>query len=173
MTPAKRQNFERLLNPRHIAFVGGRDAITAITEARRRGFAGQMWAVNPTRADESQNMQDSPGPGKWRGGAGVIKGSTLLEAENTVMSYICDRERAVVWGVEGGLPSMPHGLMVEHVDTGEEEWLGSVFSNYKIKSGDKFTRPTAGGAASDPGGGRTPPRALPRVPGDFLCDGEA
>ena len=101
--------------------------------------------VNPTRADEFQIKQDSPGPGKWRGGAGVIKASTLLEAENTVMSYICDRERAVVWGVEGGLPSMPHGLMVEHVDTGEEEWLGSVFSNYKIKSGDKFTRPTAGG----------------------------
>jgi N-methylhydantoinase B len=101
--------------------------------------------VNPTRADEFQIKQDSPGPGKWRGGAGVIKGSTLLEAENTVISYICDRERAVVWGVEGGLPSMPHGLMIEHADTGEEKWLGSVFSNYKIKSGDRFTRPTAGG----------------------------
>lgn len=101
--------------------------------------------VNPTRADEFQIKQDSPGPGKWRGGAGVIKASTLLEADNTVMSYICDRERAVVWGVEGGLPSMPHGLMVQHADTGEEKWLGSVFSNYKIKSGDKFTRPTAGG----------------------------
>ncbi|MEW9921274.1 hydantoinase B/oxoprolinase family protein [Marimonas sp. MJW-29] len=101
--------------------------------------------VNPTRADEFQIKQDSPGPGKWRGGAGVIKGSTLLEAENTVISYICDRERAVVWGIEGGLPSMPHGLMIEHSDTGEEKWLGSVFSNYKIKSGDRFTRPTAGG----------------------------
>ncbi|UOA14581.1 MULTISPECIES: hydantoinase B/oxoprolinase family protein [Sulfitobacter] len=101
--------------------------------------------VNPTRADEFQIKQDSPGPGKWRGGAGVIKASTLLEADNTVMSYICDRERAVVWGVEGGLPSMPHGLMVEHAETGEQNWLGSVFSNYKIKSGDRFTRPTAGG----------------------------
>ena len=40
---------------------------------------------------------------------------------------------------------MPHGLMIEHADTGEKKWLGSVFSNYKIKSGDKFTRPTAGG----------------------------
>ncbi|TNJ46840.1 hydantoinase B/oxoprolinase family protein [Phaeobacter sp. B1627] len=101
--------------------------------------------VNPTRADEFQIKQDSAGPGKWRGGAGVIKASTLLEADNTVISYICDRERAVVWGVEGGLPSMPHGLMVEHADTAEQHWLGSVFSNYKIRSGDKFTRPTAGG----------------------------
>lgn len=68
MTPAQRRNFDRLLNPRHIAFVGGRDAITAITEARRRGFAGQMWAVNPTRADLAgvpcfpsvQDLPDAP-----------------------------------------------------------------------------------------------------------------
>lgn len=49
MTPKKRQNFERLLNPRHIAFVGGADAAVAIGEARRAGFAGEMWVVNPRR----------------------------------------------------------------------------------------------------------------------------
>ena len=51
MTPARRANFQRLLKPRHIAFVGGRDATIAINEARRIGFAGQMWAVNPKRDD--------------------------------------------------------------------------------------------------------------------------
>ncbi len=51
MTPTRRANFERLLKPRHIAFVGGRDATIAVREARRRGFAGQMWAVNPRRDD--------------------------------------------------------------------------------------------------------------------------
>ena len=51
MTPERRANFQRLLRPRHIAFVGGRDATIAINEARRRGFAGQMWAVNPTRTE--------------------------------------------------------------------------------------------------------------------------
>jgi acyl-CoA synthetase (NDP forming) len=49
MTPAQRLNFHRLLNPKQIAFVGGRDAIVAINEARRRGFTGEMWAVNPKR----------------------------------------------------------------------------------------------------------------------------
>lgn len=49
MTPAKRSNFQRLLTPRHIAFVGGTDAGIAIGEARRAGFAGQMWVVNPRR----------------------------------------------------------------------------------------------------------------------------
>ncbi len=51
MTPQQRVNFARLLNPRHIAFVGGRDAAMAIREARRRGFAGQIWPVNPSRAE--------------------------------------------------------------------------------------------------------------------------
>ncbi|WP_299848880.1 acetate--CoA ligase family protein [uncultured Roseovarius sp.] len=51
MTPARRQNFERLLTPRHIAFVGGADAAVAIGEARRAGFAGAMWAVNPKRTE--------------------------------------------------------------------------------------------------------------------------
>ena len=51
MTPERRANFQRLLRPRHIAFIGGRDATIAINEAHRRGFQGQMWAVNPKRAE--------------------------------------------------------------------------------------------------------------------------
>jgi acetate---CoA ligase (ADP-forming) len=51
MTPQRRANLQRLLKPRHIAFIGGRYAEIAIVEARRRGFAGQMWAVNPKRRE--------------------------------------------------------------------------------------------------------------------------
>lgn len=53
MTPLRRANFKRLLTPRHIAFVGGGDAAIAVTEARRRGFQGRIWAVNPNRSDLS------------------------------------------------------------------------------------------------------------------------
>ena len=51
MTPKQRQNFDRLLSPRHIAFVGGRDALIAIGEAKRRGFKGEYWPVNPRREE--------------------------------------------------------------------------------------------------------------------------
>lgn len=101
--------------------------------------------VNPTRTEEFQILRDSAGPGKWRGGMGLNKASVLLEAENAVMSYICDRERAVVWGVEGGLPSMPHGLSLTRTGEDGPTWLGSVFSDHPIGTGDRFTRPTAGG----------------------------
>jgi N-methylhydantoinase B len=101
--------------------------------------------VNPTRTTEFQIKQDSAGPGKWRGGVGVQKTSLLLEAEGAVMSYICDRERAVVWGIEGGLPSMPHGLTIRRAGDDQDQWLGSVFSDYPVFTGDEFARPTAGG----------------------------
>ena len=51
MNPLRRANLQRILKPRHIAFIGGRDATIAVNEARRRGFKGQMWAVNPKRPD--------------------------------------------------------------------------------------------------------------------------
>ena len=50
MTPALRANFERLLRPRHIAFIGGADAEVAVGEAHRRGYAGAIWPVNPRRS---------------------------------------------------------------------------------------------------------------------------
>lgn len=51
MTPAQRDNLARLLSPRHIAFVGGRDCLTAIGEAERRGFKGSIWPVSPSRRE--------------------------------------------------------------------------------------------------------------------------
>ena len=32
------------------------------------------------------------------------------ERERTVMSYCCDRARSITWGMNGGLPSIPHGV---------------------------------------------------------------
>lgn len=51
MKPTLRKNLARLLSPKHIAFIGGRDCATAIGEARRRGFSGAIWPVNPSRSD--------------------------------------------------------------------------------------------------------------------------
>lgn len=53
MTPVRRTNFERLLRPRHIAFIGGADAAVAVGEALRRGYEGQIWPVNPKRREMS------------------------------------------------------------------------------------------------------------------------
>ncbi len=89
-------------------------------------------------------ITDSGGPGEFRGGCGIQKGGLLTQVEDTVISVCCDRSRSVTWGIKGGLPSIPHGNWL-NPDTDKEEFLGAFFSNVKIKSGDKFTRPSAGG----------------------------
>ncbi len=60
------------------------------------------------------------------------------------MSYCCDRARSVTWGIFGGLPSIPHGAIL-NPNTEKERYLGTIFSNVKIQKGDVFTRPSAGG----------------------------
>ena len=60
------------------------------------------------------------------------------------MSYSCDRARSIAWGIEGGLPSLPHGVWLNPGSDGER-FLGAVFSNVPIVAGDMFTRPSAGG----------------------------
>jgi N-methylhydantoinase B len=87
--------------------------------------------------------EDSGGPGRFRGGLGVVKGGLLTDAERTVMSYLCDRERAITWGIQGGLPSNPHGVSVER--DGVRTFVGAQFADLQIEAGTSFERPSAGG----------------------------
>jgi len=100
--------------------------------------------LTPVLTTEHRIITDSGGPGEFRGGCGVQKGGLLTNVEDSVMSVCCDRSRAVTWGIQGGLPSIPHGTWL-NPGTDEEQYLGAFFSNVPVKSGDSFTRPSAGG----------------------------
>ena len=45
------KSLDRLLRPRSIAFIGGRHAEEALHQCRKLGFAGEVWPVNPRRAE--------------------------------------------------------------------------------------------------------------------------
>ena len=100
--------------------------------------------LNPVLTSRHEISIDSAGPGRFRGGCGVEKGGVITDATQTVMSYCCDRGRSVTWGIEGGLPSVPHGVWLNK-GTSDERYLGATFSNVSVKAGDAFTRPSAGG----------------------------
>ncbi|KMY55557.1 N-methylhydantoinase [Bacillus sp. FJAT-27231] len=100
--------------------------------------------LSPVITTKHEIVTDSAGPGQFRGGCGVEKGGILTDANDTVMSYCCDRSRSVTWGIFGGLPSTPHGAWLNK-DTEDRKFLGAIFSNIKLKKGDMFTRPSAGG----------------------------
>jgi len=47
----RRENLERLIRPRHIAFVGGASAGYAAAQCLSFGFPGEVWGVNPRRSE--------------------------------------------------------------------------------------------------------------------------
>ncbi|PIK70816.1 methylhydantoinase [Methylobacterium frigidaeris] len=149
----------------------GKDGSNVTTACFGTGLMSQpvegQERANPILTTEYEILTDSAGPGRWRGGAGVRKTSVMLEAEDSVISYICDRERAVVWGIEGGLPSMPHGLSLTRAGQ-SEEWLGSVFSDVPIGPGDTFSRPTAGGGGFGDPLERDPAKVVEDVADDYV-----
>ena len=49
MNSLKKENLKRLMSPKNIAFFGGNDVRIAIKEAKRRGFRGPIWPINPKR----------------------------------------------------------------------------------------------------------------------------
>ncbi len=51
MSPERRRNLQRLLKPRHVALIGGADAVTVAGECARIGFEGPIWPVNPKREE--------------------------------------------------------------------------------------------------------------------------
>jgi N-methylhydantoinase B len=155
----------------------GRDGCNVTTACFGTGLQSQpvegQERGSPILTTEYQVLTDSPGPGKWRGGAGVRKTSVLREADQTVISYICDRERAVVWGINGGLPSMPHGLSLTRKGGDRVDWLGSAFSDVPLREGDIFSRPTAGGGGFGDPLERDPALVCDDVANDYVSIGRA
>lgn len=100
--------------------------------------------LSPILTTNHEIIPDSGGPGEYRGGCGVEKGGKLEQIENTIMSYCCDRSRSIPWGIFGGLPSIPHGAWLNKGKS-DEQYLGTIISDLKLKEGDDFTRPSAGG----------------------------
>ncbi|WAL39980.1 hydantoinase B/oxoprolinase family protein [Brevibacterium sp. BRM-1] len=100
--------------------------------------------LSPVLTTQHAISRDSGGPGRYRGGCGIDKGGILTDAAGTVMSYCCDRGRSVTWGIQGGLPSIPHGVWL-NPDAADRRYLGAAFSNVPIGPGDHFQRPSAGG----------------------------
>ena len=123
--------------------------------------------LTPVLTTMHQIGTDSGGPGRFRGGCGVEKGGTLTDADNTVMSYCCDRARSITWGIEGGLPSIPHGVWLNK-DTEGEKFLGSIFSSVPVEPGDTFFRPSAGGGGFGDPLDRTAEEVLEDVIDDYV-----
>ncbi|MFK3797121.1 hydantoinase B/oxoprolinase family protein [Pseudomonas sp. NPDC088444] len=118
-------------------------------------------------------LVDSAGPGKWRGGVGVVKSVVARNVENTVISYASERERSIVWGLDGGLPGIPNGVTFHPADGSNSQWLGAAFSDFPVNQGDKFSRTTSGGGGFGDPLERDPQHVLNDVIDGYVSIGRA
>jgi N-methylhydantoinase B len=83
------------------------------------------------------------------------------------MSYSCDRERSITFGIEGGLPGYPHGARLDP-NTGDERFLGAIFSGVPVREGNEFDRPSSGGGGFGDPLERDPALVLEDVIDDYV-----
>jgi N-methylhydantoinase B/oxoprolinase/acetone carboxylase alpha subunit len=117
----------------------------------------------PLEVEEFRLVQDSGGPGTFRGGLTLTKTVRCTDTELNV-SYMSDRQKINPWGLHGGLGGAKAGLLYQR--GGGAEWLTisqafnkvspSKFSNVRVRPGDRLR------ISSPAGGGWGPPRERSR-----------
>lgn len=148
----------------------GKDGANATAPVFGAGLAVQSLEGQerdtPLITSQHSIVTDSAGPGEYRGGCGLRKGGQMLECENSVISYCSDRARSITWGINGGLPGIPHGVTLTR--NGDTEEMGTVFSSEPINEGDEFVRPSSGGGGFGDPLDRDPGAVLEDVKDDYV-----
>jgi N-methylhydantoinase B len=148
----------------------GKDGANATAPVFGAGLAVQSLEGQerdtPLLTSQHSIVTDSAGPGEFRGGCGLRKGGRILECESAVMSCCTDRARSITWGINGGLPGIPHGVSL--TQDGEQTEMGTVFSNHPISEGDEFVRPSSGGGGFGDPLERDPEAVVEDVKDDYV-----
>lgn len=115
----------------------------------------------PLRVLRYELIPDSGGPGRFRGGEGILKEIQVLVP--VLFSAHSDRHRLVPWGIKGGLPGKP-GRFTLYSPKHEPLRIPSKVSGVKILKNEILRVQTAGG-----GGYGSPRMRHPeKVQTDFL-----
>ena len=96
----------------------------------------------PLRINRYGLIPDSEGPGRYRGGMGMVREITLLESEATV-TISSDRNQIRPWGVLGGKSARPASCRLSD-QTGKQLSLRSKDTR-RVSQGDTIVTMTSGG----------------------------
>jgi N-methylhydantoinase B len=143
----------------HFGPGGGRTMMDGVDCDPNSMFSGQQGAYGssieileaeyPLRHEYFRVWTDSAGPGKWRGGAAVIKEVTFT-APADLTTRVVDRCRIPPAGLAGGKPGRGGGWIINRGR--EDEWRPAVkATNVPIEGGTTVTMlVSAGGGYGDP-----------------------
>lgn len=100
-------------------------------------------ADNRIRVEAYTVRPDSGGPGRYRGGCGVIFTVRVLEDETEILGRGLERFVFRPWGMEGGAAGAPARVIL-NIGTSDEKDLGKI-DLVRANAGDTITVMTAGG----------------------------
>ena len=142
----------------------GNDAIYLV--AQENYPAEFLDAVFPVRVREYAIHADTGGPGRWRGGCGMVREVELL-ADEGMVSVRIDSVEHPPWGVGGGHSARP-GRCVINPGRSDERVLGPLSDGNIVRRGDVIRVETGGGGGWGHPFDREPERVLADVLGGFV-----
>ena len=128
-------------------------------------------SVFPVRVSRSAINPDSGGPGRWRGGCGLIREVEVLAPEAMVSMRI-DGVEHPPWGVAGGQAAGTGKCVINPGRSGERV-LGPLSDGNIVKRGDVVRIETGGGGGWGHPFDREPERVLADVLGGFVARASA
>lgn len=123
------------------SFADGIDAVYLV--AQENYPAEFLNSIYPVRLRHYGINQDSGGPGRWRGGCGVIREVEVL-ADEVMMSLRMDGIQCPPWGVAGGMSGRP-GRAVVNPGRADERLLKPLDDGILLRRGDIVRLQTGGG----------------------------
>ncbi|WP_419909860.1 hydantoinase B/oxoprolinase family protein [Hoeflea sp.] len=100
----------------------GQSALVNLVNGGFRNIPAEVYETKfPVRIEEFSIRGDSGGPGRWRGGCGVVRTYKLLEDCFSALWF--ERSRTPAWGLEGGADGAGPQNTITHPDGTTEQLL--------------------------------------------------
>jgi N-methylhydantoinase B len=147
----------------------GNDAVYLV--AQENFPAEFLDAVFPVRVLRYAINPDSGGPGRWRGGCGLIREIEVLAPEAMVSMRI-DCVENPPWGVAGGMAA-GSGRCVINPGRPDERVIAPLSDGNIVRNGDVVRIETGGGGGWGHPFDREPARVLSDVRAGFVSPGRA
>ncbi len=145
-------------------YADGIDAVYFV--AQENNPAEYLDQLYPARLLRYSIHRDSGGPGRWRGGCGVVR-EIEWYGDDAILANRLDGTMSPPWGVAGGQAARP-GRVVVNPGTSNERICPPLADGTKVCKGDVIRIETTGGGGWGHPFDREAERVLADVLGDFI-----
>jgi N-methylhydantoinase B len=118
----------------------------------------------PVVLERFELRQDSGGPGRFRGGLGIVKDYRCTDELELLTGY--DRHDCPPWGLFGGGAGAPNTIVVTRADGSRDEFR--KVTEYELRAGDVVSFRTAGGGGYGDPAERDPERVQADVEDGYI-----